>query len=54
MKKYSVPIIEDEDGELMIEFPDELMEAVNWNIGDTILWTDNEDGTWVLTKSNNP
>lgn len=37
-------------GDLYIKFPDELMEEVGWNIGDTIEWIPNDDGSWVLRK----
>ena len=38
----------DENG--VLTFPPDLMEQVGWKIGDTLLWTDNSDGTWNLTK----
>jgi bifunctional DNA-binding transcriptional regulator/antitoxin component of YhaV-PrlF toxin-antitoxin module len=51
MKQWTLPIKEDDDGELILEFPDELMEEVEWKIGDVIEWTDYGDGTWVLRKT---
>lgn len=47
---FSIEIEADSDGELMLTFPDELMDALNWQPGDTVTWEDNEDGTWTLTK----
>ena len=47
---FTIEVEADSDGELLLEFPDELMDAVNWQPGDTITWIDNEDGTWTLTK----
>ena len=47
---YTIEVEADEDGELMLDFPDELMDALNWQPGDTIIWTENEDGTWNITK----
>jgi len=47
---YIIPIEEDDDGELLITFPDELMEKMNWQVGDTIEWIDNENGSWTLKK----
>jgi len=47
---YYAPVEADSDGELYLVFPDELMDAMQWNEGDTLVWNDNEDGTWTLTK----
>jgi hypothetical protein len=33
-----------------LEFPDELMEQVGWNVGDTLKWTSHEDGSWSIAK----
>ena len=37
-------------GDLYLEFTDELMAEVGWNIGDEITWTEREDGSWILRK----
>lgn len=50
MTRYTLPVEKDEDGELMLTFPDELMEAMNWKPGDVLEWTNNGDGTWSLEK----
>lgn len=39
-----------ETGELLLEFPDELMQKVGWKVDDTVVWTDNKDGSWSLSK----
>jgi hypothetical protein len=49
LNSWTVPIIEFE-GDLAVEFPDELMEAAGWKVGDVMTWTDNKDGTWSITK----
>jgi len=49
-KSYTVDVQEDAEGELFIEFPPEMMEEVGWKEGDNLLWTDNKNGTWTLTK----
>ena len=36
--------------ELYLQFPDGSLDQVGWDIGDTIEWNDNEDGSWTLTK----
>jgi len=50
MKKYIADIKENEEGEVYIEFPEEVMSEVGWQEGDDIVWTDNGDGSWSLTK----
>jgi hypothetical protein len=36
--------------ELYIEFPDDALSQVGWDIGDTLNWTDMGDGSWSLSK----
>lgn len=50
MKSYMLPIERDTDGELMLTFPDELMERMDWKEGDVVEWIDNGDGSWSLKK----
>ena len=51
MSKWTITVEEDpETGELLLPFSDELLEQVGWNIGDTIEWIDNNDGTWTMRK----
>ena len=41
-----------EDGEdIVLPFPDGLLESVGWQEGDTLEWLDNEDGSWTLRKA---
>lgn len=49
-KKYTLDVQEDAEGELFIEFPDEMMAEVGWKTGDILDWKDNKDGSWSLTK----
>ena len=37
-------------GELILPFPDDMLEQVGWKEGDTLIWTVNENGSWTLTK----
>ena len=30
---------------------DEILEGTGWKIGDDLIWTDNKDGSWTLSKS---
>lgn len=51
MKSYTIPITEDPiTKDLVIEFPDSLMEQVGWHAGDTVKWEIKEDGTCHLFK----
>lgn len=51
MKTYTIPITEDPiTKDLVIEFPDSLMEQVGWKAGDTVKWEIREDGTCYLFK----
>ena len=45
-----VRLEQDENGDLMLPLGDELCESVGWKIGDTIVWKDNEDGSWTMSK----
>ena len=49
-KTYTVQLLEDEDGELILPFPDELLKELDWKPGDQLMWTDNGDGTYSITK----
>jgi len=45
-------IVEDPDnpGEMLLDLGDELCKHMDWKAGDTLLWNDNGDGTWTLSK----
>lgn len=53
MKKYSAVIIENPDNpeELMLQFPEELLEKVGWKEGTVLNWQV-EDGTIILDVAN--
>ncbi len=51
MTTYTAHVEEDpETKELVLVFPDEVIEQVGWQPGDTLQWIDNKDGTWTLTR----
>jgi hypothetical protein len=50
-KSWTLDVKETEDGELFIELNDEILEGSGFKIGDDLLWTDNKDGSFTLTKS---
>lgn len=49
-KTYTVNVQENEQGELFIELPDEIIETMNCKEGDVIEWLDNKDGSYTLVK----
>jgi bifunctional DNA-binding transcriptional regulator/antitoxin component of YhaV-PrlF toxin-antitoxin module len=50
MKTWVVNVEEDENGDAYIQLPDEVLQHANLKEGDTVVWTDNEDGSWSLQK----
>ena len=49
----TVQVVEDPDnpGELLLDLGTEVCAQLGWQVGDTIEWIDNKDGTWLMTKS---
>lgn len=45
-----VELIQDENGDLILPLGEELCKEAGWNIGDTIEWIDNGDGSWTMRK----
>lgn len=43
----------DGTGDLVLPLTDEIMESAGWQIGDTLLWIDNKNGTWTIKKKEN-
>lgn len=41
---------DDGSGDLVLPFPEDLLESAGWKEGDTLEWIDNKDGTWILKK----
>lgn len=41
---------QDDDGELYIELPPELLDQLGWSIGDDLEWIVEEDGKILLRK----
>lgn len=46
-----VTLEQDAEGNLILPISDEMMVELGWKIGDTINWTDNNDGSWTMSKS---
>jgi len=55
VKKYWIETIQEGDnGELVLPFPQELLDEVGWNPGDKLEWVDRGDGTWEIRQKNEP
>ena len=49
--KHTVKVEEDPDtGDLVLPLPTELLNQMGWDFGDTLIWDDNQDGTFSLSK----
>jgi len=48
--KTTVVVQENDDGELFLEFPYEVLQDVGFEVGDTLLWTSNYNGSFSITK----
>jgi hypothetical protein len=49
--KWILEVQEDpETGDCILEFPPEMLEKAGWKEGDTLIWTDQGDGSWSLSK----
>lgn len=42
---------DNETGDLVLAFPDDMLRQLGWVEGDTLQWIDNNDGTWSLRKA---
>jgi hypothetical protein len=49
-KKYVITLVEDDDGNLVLPFTDEILNEAGWEEGDSLEWKDNKDGTFSLSK----
>ncbi len=49
-KRYIVELEEDENGELILPLPDDLLKEMNWKEGDQLNFTDNKNGSFSMTK----
>ena len=50
-KSWTVIIEEDvETGDVILPFPQEMLDEVGWNPADNLKWVDRGDGTWEIRK----
>lgn len=53
VKKYWIETVQEgDDGELVLPFPQEMLDEVGWKPGDNLEWVDRGDGTWEIRKKN--
>jgi hypothetical protein len=51
MTKHTITVEEDPDtGELLLPFTPEILAELGWSCGDTIVWKQQDDGSFILTK----
>jgi hypothetical protein len=51
MKSTVVKLVTDPDtGDLVLPLDDEIFSETGWDVGDTLEWLDQKDGSWVLRK----
>jgi hypothetical protein len=43
-------ILEEDGDDLILPLPEELLDELDWHIGDTLEWTEHLEGTWSLRK----
>ena len=50
--KRILNVVEDPDnpGALLLDLGTELCAELGWQVGDILEWTENKDGTWLLSK----
>jgi hypothetical protein len=50
-KIWTVELQEDPaNGDTILEFPPDMLEQTGWSEGDSLIWKDNGDGSFMLTK----
>ena len=47
---WTLDVEQDENGDAVIQFPDDLLAKVGWQEGDALQWRDLGDGSWSLSK----
>jgi bifunctional DNA-binding transcriptional regulator/antitoxin component of YhaV-PrlF toxin-antitoxin module len=49
-KRYVLEVQEGDDGEVFVQFPDELLQEAGWCEGDYLEYSEDIDGTIMLKK----
>jgi hypothetical protein len=51
MKTWTLDVKEDENGEQLIELPEDLLKETGWSEGTQIEWVDNKDGSFTMKEA---
>ena len=49
-KRYTLQLVEDDEGKLSVTLPTDLTDELGWTDGDTLEYTEEEFGTLCLEK----
>lgn len=53
--RYEITTIEDPNtGDIILPFPPELLEKMNWKEGDILEWKETDTGQWMIKKKDTP
>lgn len=47
---YTVTLEEDANGDLILPIPEEILNSMGWDVGTTLEWIDNGDGSFTLKE----
>ena len=50
MKRFTLTVVENDDGELFINFPEDLANDLSWRDGTKLEYDDEGDGTLLVYK----
>jgi hypothetical protein len=50
-KVFTVQVTEDDNGELCLPIPTELLNQMGWDIGDNLLWEDSFCDMFIIKKA---
>ena len=51
LKNWTIELQDDpETGDLILPFPEDMLQEAGWKEGDVLDWKDNQNGSWSLTK----
>jgi len=43
-------ILEEDGDDLILPLPEELLDELDWHVGDTLQWTEHSEGSWSIRK----
>jgi bifunctional DNA-binding transcriptional regulator/antitoxin component of YhaV-PrlF toxin-antitoxin module len=49
-KRYVLEVEVDEHGECFVTLPDQLLEDAQWDVGDVLEYSEDIDGSIIITK----